>query len=181
MQVGYSASCITGSMPCIASNQWVKVPSGKLFVHPGSFGDTIVVRRNVKFPEKPCRRVAKSQAATKVNLNGASTMRNEDADPFVSWGRLKGPSVTETDKLVWIVFRGGKGGMARRFDEVARDILMGTQAMAIRKRKAIVSVRGSEASIVPLRFQRQHNFGTREGALPCTSFLRRNGRAIAYA
>ncbi len=169
------------SMPCIASNQWVKVPSGELTVHSGSYGDTIAVRRNVKFPEKPCRRVAKHQAATKVNLNGASKMRSEDADLFVWWGRLKGPSVTETGELVWIVFRGGKGGMARRSDEVARDTLKDVQAMVIRKRNAIAFVRGSEASIVPVRFQRQHNFGTREGALPCTGFLRRNGRVIAHA
>jgi hypothetical protein len=108
-------------------------------------------------------------------------MQSEDADLFVSWGRLKDPSVTEMDKLAWIVFRGGRGGMGRRLDEGARDTLKGTQAMTIRKRKAIALVRGSEASIVPLRFQRQHNFGTWEGTLPCTSFLRRNGRVIAHA
>ena len=42
-----------GSMPCIAFNEWVKVPSGKLSIHPGSNRDTYVVRQNVKFPEKP--------------------------------------------------------------------------------------------------------------------------------
>jgi hypothetical protein len=52
-------------------------------------------------------------------------MQSEDADLFVSWGRLKDPNVTETDKLDWIVFRGGKGGMARRLGEGARDTLKG--------------------------------------------------------
>jgi hypothetical protein len=108
-------------------------------------------------------------------------MQSEDADLFVSWGRLKDPSVTETDKFDWIVFRGGKGGMGRRLDEGARDTLMDRQAMTIRRRNDIVFVRESEASIVPLRFQRQHNFGTWEGTLPCTSFLRRNGKVIAHA
>jgi len=152
-----------------------------LSVHPGSYGDTIVVRRNVKFPKKPRRRAAKHQAATKVNPEVAPIITNEDADLFASLGRLKDPSVTETDKFVWIVFRGGRGGMVWRFDEGARDTLKGTQAMTIRKRNAIAPIRGSEASIVPIRFQRQHNFGTWEGALPCTSFLRRNGRVIAHA
>jgi hypothetical protein len=168
-------------MPCIASSQRVKVPSGKLSVHSGSYGNTIAARRNVKFPKKTRRRVAKHQAATKVNPEVASIMKREDADLFARWGRLKDPSVTETDELVWIVFRGGRGGMVWRFDEGARDTRRSTQAMTIRERSVIARLRGSEASIVPLRFQRQHNFGTREGTLPCTSNLRKDGRVIAYA
>ena len=108
-------------------------------------------------------------------------MQSEDADLVVRTGRLKGIGVTETDKLAGTVFRGGRGGMVRRLGEEARDTLKGTQAMTIRKRSVVASVRGSEASIVPIRFQRQHNFGTGEGALPCTSFSRRNGRVIAHA
>lgn len=168
-------------MPCIASNQWVKVPSGELSIHPGSFGDTLAARRKVKFPQKSCRRTAKYQAATKVNPKVASIMKSEDADSVVRWGRLKDPSVTKMDKLVWIVFRGGRGGMVRRSDEGARDTLKEQRTMAIRKRKALALIRGSEASIVPLRSPRQHNFGTWEGTLPCTSDLRKNGRVIAYA
>ena len=58
-----------------------------------------------------------------MNPEVASIMKSEDADPVVRWGRLKDPSVTKMDKLVWIVFRGGRGGMVRRLDEGARDTL----------------------------------------------------------
>ena len=114
-------------MPCIASNQWVEVPSGELSVHPGSFGEALAARRKVKFPQKSCRRTAKDQAATKVNPEVASKIENGNADSVVRWGRLKDPSVTKTDKLVWIVFRGGRGGMVRRLDEGARDTRRSTE------------------------------------------------------
>ena len=116
-----------------------------------------------------------------MNPEVAPTMKSEDADRVAKRGRLKDPDVTKTNTFVGIVFRGGRGGMDWRFDEGAWDTLKGTQATTIRKRNVVSLVRGSEASIVPLRFQRQHNFGIWEGTLPCTGFLRRNGRVIAHA